>query len=186
MTIQGPRIDKKLRPSRLLIGGMVLLLGVGIQLPMVLRAGDLPLWSKGFSFHPTSGYGRENRFSLRGITQTGLHITGECAYYQIENQIPRVARIEGTKTADEQFWPDVTSQVKNQRTGKWETISKPFNHGHRATITIKPGEFNPELMVTLDIFYPLIGKYKVGRLLLATGDAAEFELKELFEDEPDG
>jgi hypothetical protein len=185
MTIQSPRIDKAWRLSRLLVCGMAVFLAGGVQLATGLRAGELPLWSRGFSFHPTSGYSRENRFSLRGITQTGLHITGECAYYQIENQIPRIASIEGTKTADGQFWPDVTSQVKNERTGKWQTISEPFNRGHRATITIKPGEFNQELMVTLDVFYPLIGKYKVGRLLLRTGDATEFELKELLEDEPE-
>jgi len=156
---------------------------VAIALATDLRAGDLPLWSRAFSFHPTNGYSLENRFSLRGITQTGLHLTGECAYYQLENQVPRIISIEGTRTADGQFWPDVTAQVKNERTGRWETISKPVSGGRRATITVKPGEFDPELFVTLDAFRPLIGKYRVGRLLLKTGDAAEFELKELLPSE---
>lgn len=155
----------------------------GIGLVTTLQAGDLPLWSRGFSFHPTSGYTLENRFSLRGITQTGLHLTGECAYYQLENQTPRIISIKGIKTADGQFWPDVTSQVKNERTGKWETIAKPIRNGPRATITVKPGEFNPELLVTLDVFYARIGQYKLGRLLLKTGDSAEFELKDLLPSE---
>ncbi len=145
------------------------------------EAGSLPLWSREISFHPVGGYGPEDRFSLRGVTQEGLHLTGECAYYQIENQNPSVATIEGTKTPDGEFWPDVTAQVKNERSGKWETIAKPFNCGHRASVTIKPGEFNPKLLVSLDFFLSVIGKAKLGRVVLKTGEAATFELKYLLE-----
>jgi hypothetical protein len=180
---RGRSTDNEFSPSRRLSRRVAVVLMFGIGLATTLQSGDLPLWSRGFSFHPTSGYTLENRFSLRGITQTGLHLTGECAYYQLENQIPRIISIEGTKTADGQFWPDVTSQVKNERTGKWETIAKPIRSGPRATITVKPGEFNPELLVTLDVFYARIGKYKLGRLLLKTGDSAEFELKDLLPSE---
>jgi hypothetical protein len=106
-------------------------------------------------------------------------------YFQLEDQSPRVAVIEGTDTKDCGFWPDVISQVKNEQTGKWETIAEPFNHGHRKTINIKPGEFNQELLVTLDVFLPFVGKHKLGRLALKSGEIATFDLKKLLEDDPE-
>jgi hypothetical protein len=153
-----------------------------IQLPSA-EAGGLPLWSREISFHPAGGYTLANRFSLRGITQEGLHITGECAYYQPAGQDLPTVRIEGTKTGDGKFWPDVTSQVMNDRTGSWETISKTFNHGHRAVVSVKPGEMNGELLIALDIFLPLVDKCKLGRVVLNSGETAEFDLKHLLEDE---
>jgi hypothetical protein len=145
------------------------------------EAEGIPLWERAWFAVPTNGYGPDTRFSLRAVKQEGLHLTGECTYFQVEKQNPPVAVIEGTDTGDGGFWPDVTSQVKDERTGKWETIAKPFDHGHRKTIAIKPGEFNQKLLVALDIFYPLIGKYKLGRLVLKTGETAVFELKNLLE-----
>jgi hypothetical protein len=145
--------------------------------------GGSPLWQRAWFAAPSGGYGAENRFSLRAVRQEGLHLTGECTYFQVENQNPPVAVIEGTDTGESGFWPDVTSQVKNERTGKWETIAKPFNHGHRRKITIKPGEFNQELLVALDVFYPFVGKYKLGRLVLKTGEITMFELNKLLEEE---
>jgi hypothetical protein len=147
-----------------------------------LHAQSIPLWSRAIFAHPSDGFGKEHRFSLRFFKQEGLHITGRCTYYQVDNQTPAVATIEGTKTEDGTFWPDVTSQVLNEETGKWETISKPFNHGHRGSVTIKPGEANHELLVSLDVFLPLVGKYKTGKLILNTGETAEFDLYDLLED----
>jgi hypothetical protein len=85
------------------------------------------------------------------------------------------------KTPDGEFWPDVTAQVKNERNGKWETLTRPFNCGHRVSVTIKPGEFNPKLLVSLDCFLSMVGKAKLGRVVLKTGEAATFELQYLLE-----
>lgn len=158
----------------------ILLTNILCLLP-IATAEDLPLWTRGFTWHRTEGFGPDDRFSLRVVTQEGLHLTGECAYAAFASQTANASpvTIEGTKTAQGIFWPDVISQVKNDRTGKWETVSEPLNRGHRSTITVKPSEFAMELKVSLDVFQPLIGKYKLGRLVLRTGEAAVFELQDL-------
>jgi len=139
-----------------------------------LRAADNILWSKGAFAMPAS---TPQPFALNIFTQEGLHLTGSCAYKRAEGQPPRL--IEGTKTSNEEFWPDVTGQVKDEKTGSWETVSSPLDYGRRATIEIKAGELKQNLLVSLDVFVPLVGKYKVGRIVLKGGEAAEFDLFEL-------
>ena len=141
-----------------------------------------PLWTATWFAARFEGFGPDDRFALRKISQYGLHLTGQCKYFQLEGQSPRVAVIQGTDGKDCGFWPDVTSQVKNERTGDWETIAEPFNRSHRKTVTINPGEFNQELLVSLDVFFPFVGKAKLGRLVLTSGEAAVFELEKLLEE----
>lgn len=159
----------------------LILLPVVCLLCLTSLAEDVPLWSKGIFYHPEGGFGRADRFSLTMIQQEGLHLTGQGAYgYYAPQKKEGPVTIEGTKTAGGVFWPDVSAEVKNRQTGQWETISKSMNvPGYRASITVKPGEYNPDLFVSLDVFQPLIGKYDLGRVALSTGDAAVFELKDL-------
>ena len=49
----------------------------------------------------------------------------------------------------------------------------------REKVTIARNSQNLELMVNLDEFQPLIGKYEVGRIVLNSGEVSEFELKSL-------
>jgi hypothetical protein len=143
-------------------------------------AEDVPLWTRGFTWHRAGGFEAGDRFSLRTVTQEGLHLTGQCAYaYYAPTKQDGPVTIEGTKTAGGVFWPDVTAQVKNKGGAEWETVSKPINVGHRSAVIIKPGEHNLDLFVALDVFRPLIEKYEVGRLVLNNGEAAVFELKDL-------
>jgi hypothetical protein len=139
-----------------------------------LRAADNTLWTKGIFAQSASA---PQPFILNIFTQEGLHLTGNCAYKRADEQPPRL--IEGTKTYNDEFWPDVTGQVKNEKTGAWETVSLPLDYGRRATIEVKAGELKQDLLVSLDVFLPLVGKYKVGRVVLKTGEAAEFDLFEL-------
>lgn len=139
-----------------------------------LGAADNTLWVKGIFAQSASA---PQSFTLNDFAQEGLHLTGKCAYKRADGQPPRL--IEGTKTYNGEFWPDVTLQVKNEKTAAWETISAPLDYGHRATIEVKAGEFKQDLLVSLDVFVPLVGKYKVGRVVLKTGEAAEFDLFEL-------
>jgi hypothetical protein len=109
-------------------------------------------------------------------------------YFQIENQKPAIATIEGIRTADGQFWPHVKSQVASKLAGNWKTIAGLPRRGDAVTITIKPGENNMNLMVGLDTFQPLVGRYKFGRVILRSGETATFELKDLSssgKDEPE-
>ena len=139
-----------------------------------LRAADNILWTKGIFAQSASA---PQSFSLNDFAQEGLHLTGQCAYKRADGEPPRL--IEGTETYNGEFWPDVTGQVKNEKTGAWETVSSPLDYGRRATIEIKAGELKQNLLVSLDVFVPLVGKYKVGRIVLKTGEAAEFDLFEL-------
>ena len=142
--------------------------------------GNVPLWSR--SSFVVSRHDKDSLFYLRTIRQDGLHLTGICTYSQ-DPSAKQTVVIQGTDAKDGGFWPDVTSQVQNDSTGEWKTVATPFNHGHRATVTVKPGEANQDLFVSLDIFLPLIGKHKLGRILLGTGDSTVFELRLLLEQE---
>ena len=160
------------------------LLGTLISLPVSAGETRLPLWSRDISFHPLDGYTSAHRFSLRSITQEGLHLTGECAFYQTKDKEATTVSIAGTKTADGEFWPDIFCEVKDSENGTWTRISMPFDHGHRGEVLIKPGEQNTKLFVSLDVFFPLVETHKLGRIVLATGDVAEFELSSLLEYPP--
>jgi len=138
-----------------------------------------PLWTRAL-FATRSHDTGKSVFALYVVRQEGLHLTGECSYAQPDGRNDPVAVITGTDTGDADFWPDVTTQVRNDA-GQWETIAQPFNRGHRTKLEVKPGEVNQKLPVTLDVFLPLVNKYKFGRLLLSTGETAVFELEVLLE-----
>jgi hypothetical protein len=162
--------------------GMVLWVMLScLPLAAVVQAEDVPLWTRGFTWHRAAGFGIDDRFSLRVVRQEKARLIGECIYasYVDKKQSPVSVTIGGRKDADGVFWPDVISQVKNEATGTWETLSEPLSHGRPASITVGPGEFHQDLMVSLDVFKPMIGKYKFGRVVLKTGEAAVFELKDL-------
>lgn len=142
-------------------------------------ATSAPLWTR--ALLATRSHDTEtSEFALYVVKQEGLHLTGECSYFQPEGRTPPVAVIVGTDTADAGFWPDIEAQVKNDA-GEWQTIAQPFNRGHRAKLEVKPGEVNQKLFVALDIFLPFVGKHKLGRLVLSSGDVAVFELEVLLE-----
>jgi hypothetical protein len=143
---------------------------------------DCPsLWTQTWFVARPDKLGPSDRFSLRAVTQYGLHLTGQCAYFQLEGQSPRVAVIDGTDGKGCGFWPDVAAEVLDERTGTWVQLSNFFDYGHRQSVRVEPGDANADLFVSLDIFIPTIGKHRLGRLVLRTGEAAVFELEKLKE-----
>ena len=87
--------------------------------------------------------------------------------------------LNGTRTADRKFWPYVTRQVSNDVTGTWTTIASREDSGTPSTSSIESKQVVGELYVNLDSFRPLIGKFRYGRILLSTGDAAVFEMRSI-------
>lgn len=146
---------------------------------LALTALAAPLWSRGGFATQSHDLNDTNTFSMVIVEQEGLHLTGLCSYRATEKS-KRMA-ISGTDTGDAGFWPDVTAQVRNDQTGQWQTVASPFTRGHRSTIEVDPGTTTKLMPVTLDVFLPLVAKYKVGRVVLPTGEAAVFELEILLE-----
>jgi hypothetical protein len=144
-------------------------------------------WTGTISGHPVPSKHGLPQFVLLAVNQDELHLTGACVYDNsaVGTRTARAITIEGTES-DGIFWPDVTSQVTNNPAGKWKTIARPVQSAHAQAIIVKPNEARFNLMVALDAFQPLIGKYKFGRVALKTGDAASFELKDLLPPERTG
>lgn len=122
-----------------------------------------------------------SRFFLMFAQQEKFHLIGGCAYYnyQATSQTPHPVVITGRQGADGNLWPDAKTQVASAVDGKWITIGETNAADQLASVTIKPNEINSALNVSLDVFQPMIAKYKFGRIVLNTGDAAVFELKDL-------
>jgi hypothetical protein len=143
------------------------------------EADECEWWSRGILAQPSGGPAADNRFLLFQVTGRRCHLTGKLSYYQTENQNPAVRVIEGTRTKDGIFWPYVTSEVKDEKTGIWSVLAAPSWSGTLETVKIKPGESYLEMQVVLDQFKAFIGKQQFGRVILKTGEAATFELKYL-------
>jgi hypothetical protein len=139
---------------------------------------DAKTWARGFTW---AGSKIGPAIVLTYLDQGESHLTGSLAYenYAAKDKTPAPVSIAGVKAAHGVFWPDVTLQVRNESTGKWRTIAKPINVGQRTTLRIEANNINSELMVNLDVFKSLIGKYESGRIVLNTGASCEFQLKYL-------
>jgi hypothetical protein len=138
-------------------------------------------WSRTINIEPANSEDRAHRFELYDVDQSESRLVGTWWYENgaVGDQIPPRVEIAGTKTPDGIFWPDVTLQVKNELTGGWETVATPRNEGTRTTVTIEPNGRNFDLTVNLNVFKPLIGTHKLGRIVLKSGEASEFDLKYL-------
>lgn len=142
-------------------------------------------WIGAFSAHPMSENANHG-LSLFGVEQETYHLIGTWMYvnYDVGDRTATPVTIEGAQTSDGAFWPDLKLQVKKEASGNWDTIAKCSNHWwefskKRTSVTVGRNSENLRLMVNLDKFQPLIGKYNVGRIVLKSGEASEFELKNL-------
>lgn len=162
------------------LGVVVSLIGVSYCVPSVQAEGQ-KAWSRGFSAEPANSADRACEFVLYDLSQEELHLIGRWSYTNgtVSNKAPARVVIEGTKTPDGTFWPDVRLEVRKKGTGDWKTITKSSNHGRRATVIIEPNAINFDLAVNLDAFKSLIGKYESGRIVLKTNRASEFKLADL-------
>jgi hypothetical protein len=116
-------------------------------------------------------------FKIKAAAAEGEHLVGSAIYREKLGRPP--LKIDGTQTADGRFWPRVIAEVANDVHGPWKTLEQPSSQGKPAEVTLRFYEANVMLYVNLDVFRPLIGKMRYGRLVLANGEAALFELKDL-------
>lgn len=146
------------------------------------------VWSRMISAEPANSIDRAREFVLVSVDQGDVHLVGTWSYTNgaVGSEIPPRVVIEGTKTADGGFWPDVRLEVRKGRKGKWKRIAQSPNRGERATVRIEPKATSFDLMVNLDAFKPFLNKYESGKIVLDTGWSSEFELKDLLPPEREG
>ena len=135
-------------------------------------------WSRTFSW---ADHKNGPAIILFDLDQSDIRLTGWFAFenYSGKDQAAKKLIIEGCKTSDGVFWPDVRLEVRNESTEKWRTIGNAATQGCRDRIAIEPNTVNYELTVNLEAFKPLIRKYTFGRIVLKAGQVSEFELKNL-------
>jgi len=116
-------------------------------------------------------------FAVAEIESMGEDLRAHCEYVNLRDK--HAIRIEGTQTTDGTFWPQVIGQVADDYKGFWKTIGEPPNIGKKFTFLVQPGEVTGQLVVDVEIFRPLIGKFRYGRVVLKSGETAPFEMKNL-------
>jgi hypothetical protein len=121
-------------------------------------------------------------FAVVSVKGAGNHVEAVCGYGYVEGHS---TEIEGTRTADGRFWPYVSAEDSNEPERTWKAIGQISHSGEPATFTVRPAGAVPNpldstlLFVDMDVFRPMIGKFRYGRVVLKSGVAAAFELKEL-------
>ena len=145
----------------------------------VTRASE-NFWSRVISAEPMSSADRAQDFSLFGIRQQE-HLGG--TWYlsngAVKGRTSRPVEIPGVETPDGVFWPDVTLQVKNEATTRWETVTNSIPDGKRTARIVAVDTVCFSLTVNLDACKAFLGRYKFGRIILKSGEVSEFELKYL-------
>lgn len=116
-------------------------------------------------------------FELVTVSGEGDHVYGLCVF---TNVTPALVAIDGTETPDGEFYPNVALQVANDEEGEWRALDPSSHPGKKAALTIEAKQVSKSLMVDLDAFRPMIGKFKYGKIALRTGEAAVvFKLEKL-------
>jgi hypothetical protein len=118
-----------------------------------------------------------NPFKIKAVGAEDDHLIGSAIYREKMEQAP--LKVDGTETTDGRFWPRVVAEVSNDINGEWKKLDQPANSEKPAAFSLKSYQANVMLYVHLDVFRPLIGKMRYGRVLLENGEAAVFELKDL-------
>jgi hypothetical protein len=77
------------------------------------------------------------------------------------------------------FWPAVKAQVGDHDKGPWYSIPVEAKKKQASKVEVLPGQELRKWRVRLNDFLPYVGNYKVGRLVLPSGEFAVFELKYL-------
>jgi hypothetical protein len=134
-----------------------------------------PAWYRGL--HLSAPF---EPFDVVGIgSETGNHLVATFYYfnYREGEKSPAAVTIHGSKRSDGTFWPIVTAQVANDRNGPWTTIGKPPTPGEGTCLSVVSKPEEERFHAQMDIFRPLIGKMKYGRVVLETGAAAFFALE---------
>ena len=139
-----------------------------------LRAETQQNWSREPFLDTTAG-DTTSPFTLVSISSIDDHLIGYCGYLDKRGKSPTA--IKGSQTPGGDFSPDVIYQIGNDFEGEYKTIGKSVSKGKRLTLSIEPKDTNTILHVNLDVFRPMIRKYKFGRIVLKNGESTAFALR---------
>ena len=139
---------------------------------------DSRKWSREMIFGgPPDPLTAGSPFVIATVFGTGNHVEGLFGYFDLKGA-PSIA-VDGTETADGRFWPYMVAQVAHDYRGVWMVLGESSTEGKSSTLTIQPQDSKTMLYVDLDIFRPMVGKFRYGRVVLRSGISAAFELKDI-------
>jgi hypothetical protein len=138
------------------------------------------LWSRGFDW-VVNKESPAFRFTLFNVHQERTELTAEFAYdnYIIANEVRPTVVIQGRRTEDGRFWPNVVYEVRKDSNASWEPVRGTAKTGQNTSVLVKPLDSRFDLFVSLEPFKAYITLYHFARVTLPDGDRAEFELKSL-------
>ena len=160
---------------------LIVLVSIGILIRFSASAEQdaNPAWYRGLHLSAPANPHFEP-FEIVGIgTEPGNHLVAKFFYFNYKegNKSPAPVTIVGSKRSDGTFWPRVTAQVGSDPHGPWTAIGKPPTPGEAASLSIVSKPDEERFYVDMDIFRPLIGRMKYGRVVLESGEAALFGLE---------
>jgi hypothetical protein len=138
-------------------------------------------WSRAIQVEPANGAHRGQGLELYHIAQNESAFIGTCLYENNDTQGRKASRvvIEGVKSPEGLFWPDVELGVRKTANGDWQKVQALSVVGTRSSIVIEANDQVAGLVVSLDPFKSFLGSHHLGRIVLKTGEATEFALEYL-------
>lgn len=77
------------------------------------------------------------------------------------------------------FWATASLQVSDLARGPWRSISSQSNKRGSARVVVEPGGMLKDLKIDLEAFRSYIDRFRVGRVVLNSGDAGVLLLSDL-------
>lgn len=132
------------------------------------------VWARGWTSHGAATAGLQ----FIGIGQGSGGLSGYFDYHNTGDgkNHPQPVVIVGTRSKAGQFWPHATLQVRKTTGSEWEPIAKSASDGHGETISVSPNDHSGLLVVKLDAFRQYLHTHHRGRVMISTGETAEFVL----------
>ena len=119
-------------------------------------------------------------FEMWAIEYKSGEVTGSCRLANVETTKYRPVKVtvEG-EWHDGFFWPAVKPQVGDLYRGPWYSIPVEPKKTKLAKIEVLPGQVMDEWRVRLNDFLPYVRNYKVGRVVLPSGEFAVFDVMDV-------
>lgn len=115
-------------------------------------------------------------FNLISLVSYEKHITGNF-YFLGESEGANI-ELTGKQTDDEQFWPVATFEKGNSKRD-WKVVQTATSSANLVRLPVyKSGKLN-QLRVPLDVYRPLIGKHKFGKITFSNGGYCVIRLEDL-------
>lgn|GEM_PF-6158881 len=149
---------------------------IALATPLWSASEDETVWTKAF----LSTRLEIPIFDVLAIEYKSGELTATCSFSNIDSPKyqPIKVSIEG-EWRDGFFWPAVKGQVGDFYKGPWYSIPVEAKRKPLNKVEVLPGQEMRKWRVRLNDFLPYVGNYEVGRVVLASGDFAVFELKDL-------